>query len=192
MDERRGNFQPAIWVRQVNDPAQVLEQVWFPGVHSDIGGGYAKHGLGDATLLWMATKLNQHHLLDLNLNCVNDSIQQATAELYAVGTLHDSRTRFWKLLFCPIPRPVGITDDSEMIHDSAFDRARAPPSRVDAYAAPGRRGWLQTIPKGKIAARSTFERNALFTAVPPGTPLVPIVRRKSGICARLESYLSGA
>ena len=28
-------------------------QQWFRGVHSDIGGGFAAHGLSDVTLLWM-------------------------------------------------------------------------------------------------------------------------------------------
>jgi uncharacterized protein (DUF2235 family) len=50
LDECRGNFQPAVWVKRTDDPAQVLEQVWFPGVHSDIGGGYHEHGLSDATI----------------------------------------------------------------------------------------------------------------------------------------------
>ena len=34
IDERRGNFQPAIWRRNPSAPNQILEQVWFPGAHS--------------------------------------------------------------------------------------------------------------------------------------------------------------
>jgi hypothetical protein len=29
-------------------------QVWFPGVHSDVGGGYKEHQISDISLLWMA------------------------------------------------------------------------------------------------------------------------------------------
>lgn len=64
LDERRGNFQPAIWVKNPDAPNQVLEQVWFPGVHSNIGGGYQEHGLSDAALLWMMHKV--HALLDID------------------------------------------------------------------------------------------------------------------------------
>jgi hypothetical protein len=35
----------------------VLEQCWFPGVHANIGGGYAKTGLSDIPLQWMMAKL---------------------------------------------------------------------------------------------------------------------------------------
>src|SRR5882757_826625 len=35
-------------------PGQKVEQVWFPGAHSDIGGGLAENGLSNAALLWMA------------------------------------------------------------------------------------------------------------------------------------------
>jgi hypothetical protein len=31
---------------------QSFEQVWFPGVHSDVGGGYDNHELADITLRW--------------------------------------------------------------------------------------------------------------------------------------------
>lgn len=30
-----------------------MEQVWFAGVHSDVGGGYAERGLTDIALGWM-------------------------------------------------------------------------------------------------------------------------------------------
>ncbi|KAG8723870.1 hypothetical protein FRC09_001449 [Ceratobasidium sp. 395] len=32
-------------------------QVWFPGIHSDIGGGYGEHQIADLSLLWMAGEL---------------------------------------------------------------------------------------------------------------------------------------
>lgn len=32
---------------------QTLLQMWFAGVHTDIGGGYAEHDLSDISLTWM-------------------------------------------------------------------------------------------------------------------------------------------
>jgi uncharacterized protein (DUF2235 family) len=52
IDERRWDFRPQVW-DQPADPAQSLEQVWFPGVHSNVGGGYAGDGLANAALQWM-------------------------------------------------------------------------------------------------------------------------------------------
>lgn len=53
VDERRGPYRPTIWRAPPGGLAagQTCLQVWFPGVHSDIGGGYGDdRGIGDATL----------------------------------------------------------------------------------------------------------------------------------------------
>jgi uncharacterized protein (DUF2235 family) len=56
IDERRRPFRPTLWVQQDDAPNQTLEQVWFAGVHSDVGGGYRDVGLSEIALLWMAEK----------------------------------------------------------------------------------------------------------------------------------------
>ena len=89
IDERRGNFQPAIWVKSHNDPDQILEQVWFPGVHSNVGGGYLQHGLSDAALLWMASRLREHELLDLDCNVIDAAVERAHAERPVTGRLQE-------------------------------------------------------------------------------------------------------
>ena len=56
--EHRAEFVPTLWEMQPPDPAhpQTLEQVWFSGAHSDVGGGYAATGLSDVALSWMVDK----------------------------------------------------------------------------------------------------------------------------------------
>jgi uncharacterized protein (DUF2235 family) len=58
IDERRRPFKPSLWTLSETakkpDAEQVVEQVWFSGVHSNVGGGYADSGLSDITLNWMA------------------------------------------------------------------------------------------------------------------------------------------
>lgn len=56
IDEHRKPFQPSIWDQSVDAQGQVLEQVWFAGVHSNVGGSYPDAGLSDITLLWMISK----------------------------------------------------------------------------------------------------------------------------------------
>lgn len=48
IDERRLDYVPTPW-----NPRAGITQHWFPGVHSDVGGGYAAKGLGDCSLAWM-------------------------------------------------------------------------------------------------------------------------------------------
>jgi len=56
VDEKRGPYMPTLWTQAANAAAlagQSVLQVWFPGVHSDIGGGYGNKGIGDITLDFM-------------------------------------------------------------------------------------------------------------------------------------------
>ncbi|MVU82078.1 DUF2235 domain-containing protein [Nocardia sp. ET3-3] len=58
IDERRRAFAPCLWEipaeqKGLYDRPDRVKQVWFEGVHSDIGGGYQDCGLSDITLRWM-------------------------------------------------------------------------------------------------------------------------------------------
>ncbi len=61
--EHRGTFPATLWEKQAGMDQQVLEQVWFPGVHCDVGGGYGASGLSDASFLWMIDKAKDCGLL---------------------------------------------------------------------------------------------------------------------------------
>jgi hypothetical protein len=49
--EFRSDFEPTLWTNK--ESRQKVEQVWFSGAHSDVGGGGDKTGLSDVTLEWM-------------------------------------------------------------------------------------------------------------------------------------------
>jgi uncharacterized protein (DUF2235 family) len=55
IDERRKPFAPTLWTRPPGWTGR-LEQAWFPGVHSNVGGGYAPDGLANEALHWIAEK----------------------------------------------------------------------------------------------------------------------------------------
>ena len=55
LDEERLAFQPTLFN---HDPERILE-VWFPGVHSDVGGGFWFDGLSDITLQFMLDQVRQ-------------------------------------------------------------------------------------------------------------------------------------
>lgn len=50
IDENREDFLPTLWD---DKPGLDLQQVWFSGVHCDIGGGYEESGLSDIACRWM-------------------------------------------------------------------------------------------------------------------------------------------
>lgn len=51
IDEARYDFRPEIWTGYA--PGQTLEQRWFAGVHSNVGGGYLNDGLANLAFRWI-------------------------------------------------------------------------------------------------------------------------------------------
>jgi hypothetical protein len=54
IDETRNAFLPTL---MNTDPR--VEEVWFPGVHADVGGGYVNDGLARVTLRFMVKRLDE-------------------------------------------------------------------------------------------------------------------------------------
>lgn len=52
LDEERRTFHPELWNEQTGADTRI-KQVWFAGVHSNVGGGYPKQGMSLVTLDWM-------------------------------------------------------------------------------------------------------------------------------------------
>lgn len=62
LDDERKIFHPVLWDRKLED-YQSMEQVWFCGMHTDVGGGYAEQGLADLALTWMVDEARNKGLL---------------------------------------------------------------------------------------------------------------------------------
>ena len=56
VDDERKTFHPLLWDESRETGTERIEQVWFPGVHSDVGGGYPRYSLALVALDWMITK----------------------------------------------------------------------------------------------------------------------------------------
>ena len=118
IDERRKNFEPTLW-KQGNTPSnRVLEQVWFPGVHSNVGGGYPDQGLSDSALTWMITRLQNLTNLDFD-----DGYLEQYVKPNAGGTLYDSKGGIpWRWL----PELVRAIPLGAVFHDSVVERKGLP------------------------------------------------------------------
>lgn len=58
LDEERRTFHPELWNEQ-NGADTRIKQVWFAGVHSNVGGGYPKQGMSLVSLDWMMNEAKQ-------------------------------------------------------------------------------------------------------------------------------------
>ena len=55
IDDERLSFTPVLWDEAPSDASRI-EQVWFAGVHSNVGGGYPKQGMSLVALEWLLRK----------------------------------------------------------------------------------------------------------------------------------------
>ncbi|KAK1845285.1 hypothetical protein CCHR01_12088 [Colletotrichum chrysophilum] len=56
LDEWRTAFSPTLWGKRGNTTTH-LRQVWFPGSHSNVGGGFEDQQIATIALAWMADQL---------------------------------------------------------------------------------------------------------------------------------------
>jgi uncharacterized protein (DUF2235 family) len=100
IDERRAQFLPTLWTNSDGTPRSndaQLEQVWFSGVHCDVGGSYAESQLSDITLSWMMHKAKECGLI---FTPQAEADYLAPAVNNATGPGHDE----WKLIPWGLPK----------------------------------------------------------------------------------------
>ena len=113
VDERRRMFRPFLWNEaqeywggpfKPKDPQpQDVKQVWFVGVHCDVGGGYAEaeSGLSKLALKWMIDEspdeleFETQRVNQIVLGKVRAGSKRSYAEPDPKAPLHQSLTRGW-------------------------------------------------------------------------------------------------
>lgn len=132
IDERRKPFSPTLWEAPDGWGGQ-LEQVWFAGVHCDVGGGYSPDGLANLALLWLVRQA-----ADLGVGFDRNYLSPFKG--VPTSVLHDSMSFKYRPLGTVV-RPIGMAKNGhEAIHDSVVRRmgdaesAYSPPN-VKAYLA---------------------------------------------------------
>lgn len=58
LNDDRGSFEPVLWNEDAATNGRI-EQVWFAGAHSNVGGGYPQQGMSLVALDWMITRAEQ-------------------------------------------------------------------------------------------------------------------------------------
>ena len=86
IDEERFDFRPEIWTG--HRPEQKLEQRWFAGVHSNVGGGYPRDGLANLAFQWILDgAAAQEHGLKVDRDFTRIYNGFAQAQLYRSDNL---------------------------------------------------------------------------------------------------------
>ncbi len=113
IDEKRKDFPPCLWDESRTTADQIIEQVWFAGVHSDVGGWYDERGLSNVTLRWMMDKA-------IKCGMQVDKKQLKNYQPNPHDKKHESYSGFWKFRGSHIREiPEGAS-----IHRSVAERMR--------------------------------------------------------------------
>ena len=143
IDERRPQFEPTLWNHKSIARGQRMEQVWFAGVHSNVGGGAPDTSLSDITLRWMKAKAE---------SCGMAFQAEAATGLRvapdACGPL-GRKALLYRLFGGDAIRRMGAGQSkNEAVHPSAVFRTM----RCQlAYAPKNLAAFLARAPRGKIA-----------------------------------------
>ncbi len=122
IDERRKPFSPTLWSAPDPGVDQQVEQVWFSGVHGDVGGGYREAGLSDIGLVWMADRAHS-----CGLAFRPDALLPPAVEPQADGLLHNSFRRIFAL-FGSAERAIAEVDPAhEYVATCALRRLETDP-----------------------------------------------------------------
>jgi len=137
IDEKRDDFEPTIWKQRRN---MDLKQVWFAGVHSDVGGGYKPgsngESLSDIPLQWMIHEAEKTGL-------VFEGHLYSGLKGNPAGEKHEEYEGFFKVLgkrIRRIPRHTFIHRSVRERYDTLTDYRPETLTRfVDRY------GWVNMV-----------------------------------------------
>jgi len=141
-DDRAQIFTPILLTRDhlINECKEVninevVDEVWFSGAHSDVGGGYDDTDISGVSLNWMLGKLMSYKLVP-NLAKVYSDFKDTT---------HDPREGFFSYIYRELSRSIDVYSENSSynggklkVHRSVLDRlAQTPVKPFESH-------WFET------------------------------------------------
>lgn len=156
IDENRKHFSVELWD---NNPTahKALEQRWFPGVHSDIGGSYPDgesgtgRDLGRVTLAWMLDRLEQNDTGLLVNRDVLDIENVTDSSEHHLGEMHNERAK----------KRLGIFPTGWFWPEGFRTRAASVPLGSDDSVLPDQNGIIEGLTIDRFKRRSVYRPEAL-------------------------------
>jgi len=174
IDEHRQPFEATVWRRpKFKRYLSRTEQVWFPGVHADVGGSYIPEAdrrrdnprsLDDITLDWMLkrvkAKFDKFPVDFRNWKPIDQS--------WATAAQHESRLRFYRLMPLTL-RSIGnypIRDLPRFHYNGCHDRHAVPMWEKVHVSSLQRLGEIVETRSGKQVSGARYLPLNLISALP--------------------------
>jgi uncharacterized protein (DUF2235 family) len=169
LDDERTTFHPILWdeeaeaeaVARGEVPAGRITQVWFAGVHSNVGGGYPEDQVSLVSLEWM-----MHEAMANGLAFETDAVQQVSSAKSPYARLYDSRAGFAAYYrYSPRSIPIlrhGTDEIRPIVHNSVVLRMVYGSDRYAPISLPPR-FWV-LAPDGNLLAMEGFAQELQLDA----------------------------
>ena len=114
--EGRNTFKPTLCNHR-----EGVEEIWFPGVHADVGGGYADRGISDIALDYMLNSFQAS-----GVKFLREKLKEVKPNL--TGNIHDKVKEEYALKL--VHREIEVWEDGKTsnlppkIHQSVWDRIK--------------------------------------------------------------------
>jgi uncharacterized protein (DUF2235 family) len=131
IDEKREKFPYDAWDTNSAAAGQTIEQVWFAGVHSDVGGWYDERGLSNLALQWMLEKAG-------GCGMEIDATVAGKFPGNPHDEIHESYTGLW-IIFGSDPREIR---ENASIHQSVKDRMENAANDYNPGNLPANINWV--------------------------------------------------
>ncbi|MYI20630.1 MAG: DUF2235 domain-containing protein [Acidimicrobiia bacterium] len=162
IDEERQTFRPVLWdEKKKTRRQQAIEQVWFAGVHSDVGGGYPRNNLALVSLDWMISKVVPPPGRISGLRFITEMRKRYERRKDWHGVQHDSRSglgAFYRYR----PRDVselceGANIGTAKVHRSVLERIQR---NVLPYAPTGLPADYEVVPAGRHGSHGPVTKSS--------------------------------
>jgi len=126
VDDKRLTFHPLLWEQNKEIVNQSIEQVWFAGMHSNVGGGYRKDEMAYVALDWMMQKAEGLGSDDA-IKFLPDHRLDAAKQANPYGKIYNSRSgpgAYYRYKSHNIEEICKNSHFPVIIHDSVFKRIK--------------------------------------------------------------------
>jgi uncharacterized protein (DUF2235 family) len=161
LDDERRTFYPVRFDRVKSEHPERIKEVWFAGVHSDVGGGYPDGDLAYVPLRWMMGEIGD------GLQYMPGAREALADKASAFAPTHDSRGGL-SVFYRYAPREVDANGGAPVIHHSVAEKIAFGAERYAPVTLPDTARVL--MPDGSLHDIKGFDRERFAqnkTAISP-------------------------
>jgi Uncharacterized alpha/beta hydrolase domain (DUF2235) len=176
LDDERVTFHPLRFDMKNSKKPERIKEVWFAGVHTDVGGGYPEDDLAQVPLTWMTNELGD------SLRFIDGAKESFTNNASPYAVAHDSRNGL-AVFYRYGPRTVGDNGGPPVIHHSVAEKIAFGIERYAPVTLPDTANVL--MPDGTMEKIKGYDSKAVWRTIAD-----PKLRQQMELAENAVQYLN--